>query len=75
MRIPTPSPTTPTPRSPRGGIALSESEKADALADSLETQFQPVTDSSVPAVIEMVDVALKSCFMTPASETKLTSPE
>ena len=40
MRVPTPS----APWSPRGVIALSESEKAEALADNLETQFQPVTD-------------------------------
>ena len=26
-----------------GGLALSDSEKAEALADNLETQFQPVT--------------------------------
>jgi hypothetical protein len=51
----------PQPRShPGGGITLSDSEKAEALADRLETQFQPVTDPSVPAVIEMVDVALRS---------------
>jgi len=42
---------------------------------SLETQFQPVTDPSAPAVIEMVDVALRSCFLTPASEPKLTNPD
>ena len=54
MRVPTPSPTLVTP----GGIALSDSEKAEALDDSLETQFQPVTDPSVRAVIEMVDVEL-----------------
>jgi len=30
-----------------GGIALSDSEKAEALADTLETQFQPVADPSV----------------------------
>ena len=41
-----------------GGIALSDSEKTEALADSLETQFHPVTDHSVPAVIEMVDVEM-----------------
>ena len=41
-----------------GGLALSDSEKAEALADSLEAQFQPVTVPSVPAVIETVDVAL-----------------
>ena len=28
------------------GIALSDSEKAEALADNLEAQFQPVTDPS-----------------------------
>jgi hypothetical protein len=42
------------------GITLSDSEKAEALADSLETQFQPVTDPWAPAVIEMFDVALRS---------------
>ena len=45
-----------------GGIALSDSEKAEALADNLEAKFQPVTDPSVPAVIETVDVALRSYF-------------
>jgi hypothetical protein len=41
----------------------------------IQTQFQQVTDPSVPAVIEMVDVALRSYFMTPASEHKLTNPD
>ena len=41
----------------------------------METQFQPVADPSVPAVIEMVDVALKSYFQMPASEPKLTNPD
>jgi hypothetical protein len=58
-----------------GGIALSDSEKDEALADSLETQFQPVTDPSAAVVIEMVDVALRSYFLTPASEPKLTNPD
>jgi hypothetical protein len=71
MRVPTPSPSLVTP----GGIAVSDSEKAEALADTLETQFQPVADPSVPAVIEMVDVALKSYFQVPASEPKLTNPD
>jgi hypothetical protein len=71
VRVPTPSPILVTP----GGIALSDSEKAEALADNLETQFQPVTDPSVPAIIEIVDVAMKSYFLTPASEPKLTNPE
>jgi len=34
-----------------------------------------VADPSVPAVIEMVDVALRSYFQTPASEPKLTNPD
>jgi hypothetical protein len=71
MRVPTPSPPLVTP----GGIAISDSEKAEALADTLETQFQPVADPSVPAVIEMVDVGLKSYFQAPASEPKLTNPD
>jgi len=58
-----------------GGVALSDSEKAEALAYNLETQFQPVTDPSVPAIIELVDVALRSHLMSPASEPKLTNPE
>jgi hypothetical protein len=47
MRVPTPSPFLVTP----GEIALSVSEKSEALADSLEAQFRPVADPSVPAVI------------------------
>ena len=57
------------------GIALSDSKKAETFDDSLEAQFQPVTVHSVPAVVEMVDVALESYFQTPASEPKLTGPE
>jgi len=57
------------------GIAFSDSDKAEALADNLETQSQPVTDHSSPAVIKMVDVGPKSYFMTAASEHKLTNPE
>jgi hypothetical protein len=57
-----------------GGIA-SDSEKAESFADNLETQFQPVTDRSFPAVIETVDVWLRSYFMAPASEPNLTDPE
>jgi hypothetical protein len=65
----------PHPPVTPGGIALSDSEKAEALADSLEAQFYPVTAHSVPAVIEMVNVTLESYFQTPASEPKLTDPE
>jgi hypothetical protein len=71
IRVPTPSPPLVTP----GRIALSDSEKAEANADNVETQFQPLTDPSIPAFIEMVDVALRSHFLTPASETKLTTPD
>jgi hypothetical protein len=56
MRVPTPSPPLVTP----GGIALSDPEKAEALADNLDTQFQPVTDPSVPAVIATDNVGLMS---------------
>ena len=63
-----------SPWSPRGKL-LSQTEKAESLADTLETQFQPVADPSVPAVIEMVDVALRSYFQAPASEPKLTNPD
>jgi hypothetical protein len=66
---------TPSPAGHPGEIAVSDSEKAEALADTLETQFQPVADPSVPAIIEPVDVALKSYFQAPASEPKLTSPD
>jgi len=64
----------PPPVTP-GGITLSDSEKAEAFAVSLETQFQPVTDPSVLAVIEMVYVALRSYILAPASEPKLTNPD
>jgi hypothetical protein len=51
------------------GMPLSVSEKVE----NLETQFQPVTDPSVPAVFEMVEVALESFSLIPASEPKLTT--
>jgi len=58
-----------------GGIALSDSDKTKALADNLESQFQPVTDPSVPAIIETVSVALRSYSLSPASEPQLTTPD
>jgi len=57
-----------------GGIVLYESEKAETLAENLESQFQPMTDLSVPAVIETIDVALRSYVIIPASEPQLTLP-
>jgi hypothetical protein len=68
MRVTTPTPPLVTP----GGIALSDFEKADALADSLEAQFQPVADPLDPAVIETVDVVLRAYSYAPASEPMLT---
>jgi hypothetical protein len=70
MRFPTPSPPLITP----GGIALSDSEKSKALADNLETQFQPVTDPSVPTVIEMVDVARDVIIPDPCQRTQVDHP-
>jgi hypothetical protein len=48
MKIPTPSPRLVKP----GTLDLSDSEKAETLADILEAQLQPGNDFSVPAVIE-----------------------
>jgi hypothetical protein len=70
MRVPTPSPPLLVP----GGLALSDSEKAEALTDSLEAQFQLVNDPSDPAVIEMVNKAMRAYEYVPASEPKLTRP-
>jgi hypothetical protein len=61
------------PPGTRGRNAVSDSEKAEDLADNLYSQFQPVTDSSVPAVIEIVDVALRSYF-DPCQRTQLNHP-
>jgi hypothetical protein len=70
MRVPIPSPLLVT----QVWLALSDSEKAEALADSLEAQFQPVNDPSDPAVIETVGEALQAYSYAPASEPKLTNP-
>jgi hypothetical protein len=71
LRVPTPSPPLVTP----GGLALSDPEKSESLADNLGTQFQPVTDPSVSAVIEMVNVALRSYFISPVIEPQFTTPD
>jgi hypothetical protein len=55
-RVPTPSPPLQVP----GGLAPSDSEKAEALADSLEAQFQPVDDPSDPAFTEWVVVEMRA---------------
>jgi hypothetical protein len=51
IRIPTPLSPLFTP----GGIAVWDSGKAEAIADSLEAQFQTVNDPSAPALIEIID--------------------
>jgi hypothetical protein len=57
-----------------GELALSDSEKAEAVADSLEAQFQPVDDPPDPAFTEIVDVAMRAYKYAPASEPTLTTP-
>jgi hypothetical protein len=61
MRVPTPS----TPLQVPGGLALSDSEKSEALADSLEAQVQPVDDPSDSAVIKMVNEAMHAYEYAP----------
>jgi hypothetical protein len=56
------------------GLTLSDSEMAEAVADSLEVQFQQVIDPSEPAVIEMVNEAIRAYEYAPTSEPKLTNP-
>jgi hypothetical protein len=51
-----------------------QSEKAEALTNSLEAQLQPVDDPSDPAVTEMINEAMRAYEYATASETKLTSP-
>jgi hypothetical protein len=70
MRVPTPSP----PSLVSGGLTLTDSEKAEALVDSLEARFQPVNYPSLPVVIEAGDKAMRAYEYAPASEPKLTSP-
>ena len=53
------------------GIAISESQKAEALAESREAQFHPVNEPSVPAVIEVVDKVMRGYLFAHASEPKL----
>jgi hypothetical protein len=40
----------------------------------LDDQYQPVTDSSVPAVIEVVNEAMREHSIAPANEPTLTNP-
>jgi hypothetical protein len=55
------------------GLAPSDSENTEALADSIETQFQPVNDPSSPVDTEVVNQEKHACKYAPASEPILTS--
>jgi hypothetical protein len=57
----------------RGLVSL-DSEKAKALVDSLEAQFQLVNDPPVPAAIEVVNEVKRAYSFDPTSEVKLTNP-
>jgi hypothetical protein len=57
-----------------GGLAFSDSKKAEDLADSLEALFQPVNDPPSLAVIEAVDEVMRAYKYAPASEPKLATP-
>jgi hypothetical protein len=47
------------------GLVLSNSERNETLAASLEVQFQPVNYPSVPAGIEMFDEAMRAYSLSP----------
>jgi hypothetical protein len=57
-----------------GGLALLDPEKAEALADSLQPELQPVKDPSEPSVIEVVNEAMRVYVSAPGSEPQLTNP-
>jgi hypothetical protein len=57
-----------------GAIDLSDYEKAEAVADSLEAPFQPLDYPSDPAFTKMVDEAMRAYECAPASEPTLTTP-
>jgi hypothetical protein len=56
-----------------GGPFLSDSEKAETLADSLDVLFQPINDPLVPGVTEVFNETMRTYSLAPASEPKLTS--
>jgi hypothetical protein len=59
----------------QGSIASSDSDTAEALADSLEAQIHPITVSSVAIVTDIINVGPISYFLTPAGNPKPTSPD
>ena len=71
MRMPDPNPPLQVP----GVLANSDSEKAEALADNLESQFQPVPVLPMQMDhVERVREAMESFALAPASEPLLTNP-
>ena len=71
MRIPDLIPPLQVP----GGLAYSDFEKAEALTDNLESQFQPVPVSPMQMDnVERVRGAMESFAQTTANEPRLTNP-
>lgn len=70
MQLPIKSPSLVTPVE----IAVSDSEKPEALADSLEGSVSAAKSPSEPAVIEIVAVTFPSYAFAPESGLKLTNP-
>jgi len=56
VRIPTRTPPVVTLR----GLAVSDSEKAESFAGTLEVLFQPINEPLEPAVIEVVNKAMRA---------------
>jgi hypothetical protein len=69
MRVPTSSPPLKMPER----LALSDSEKAEAVVDSLEAQFKPVDDPSEQAWTDMFGEAMRTSEHAPARELSLTT--
>jgi len=69
LRIPTESSSLPT----LGRLALSDSDKAEALADNLEAQFQPVNNTSVPASLTF-NKEMQAYSLAPANEPWFKTP-
>ena len=58
-----------------GGLAYSDSEKAEALEDNLVSQFQPAPVTPMQTDhVKRVREAMESFALAPASERLLTNP-
>jgi hypothetical protein len=68
MRVPVPSPLLLV----NGGLALSDSEKADSLSDSREAQYERVNETLSSVFIEAVGDSMIGNEYVPASEPKLS---